>query len=412
MSWRIITGDCREVLRSLSEESVQCCVTSPPYWGLRDYGTPPLTWGDWIGQLGLEPTPEEYVAHIVEVFRAVRRVLRRDGTLWLNMGDCYATGAGRVGDCPGGGEQGARWAGPMIQPNRLPIPGLKAKDLVGIPWRVAFALQADGWWLRSDIIWAKTNAMPESVRDRPTKSHEYLFLLSKAETYFYDADAIKERTTGGAHSRGNGVNPKAHVGKNEDSGDRRKAGFNDRWRVKQNESFSAVVRGLVKYRNKRSVWTLPTRPFKGTHFATFPLDLVEPCILAGTSEYGQCTKCGVPFRRITRQTFVPQHDVSLERGIRGAKGQKVMDRSSRWEGTPRGTIISQTIGWEPACTCKAGSVPQLVLDPFVGVGTAGLAATRHGLDFIGIELNSEYVEMAKRRIEDDAQIFSRTRRAG
>jgi hypothetical protein len=201
---RIINADCREALRSLPDESVHCVVTSPPYWGLRDYGV--------AGQLGLESEYRQYVDNMVAVFSDVRRVLRRDGTLWLNLGDCYATGAGRVGEAPGGGDQGERFkgyrgthttdnsgkqayrmgSGGFTQANRMPQSGLKPKDLTGIPWRVAFALQADGWWLRSDIIWAKPNPMPESVLDRPTRAHEYIFLLSNGERYFYDADAVRE----------------------------------------------------------------------------------------------------------------------------------------------------------------------------------------------------------------------------
>jgi len=194
----LIRADARRL--PLADGCVQCCITSPPYFGLRDYGV--------SGQIGLEQTPDAYVAQLVAVFREVRRVLADDGVLWLNLGDSYATGAGKVGDCPGGGEQGERWRGyrgtregdpkngnamgPLIQPNRMPLPGLKPKDLIGIPWRVAFALQADGWYLRSDIIWHKPNPMPESVTDRPTKSHEYIFLLSKSERYFFDGDAIRE----------------------------------------------------------------------------------------------------------------------------------------------------------------------------------------------------------------------------
>src|SRR5262245_47420632 len=197
MTVTILRGDCREVLRTLPAESVNCVVTSPPYWGLRDYGV--------AGQIGLEETYSDYIDKMVGVFEAVRRILRKDGTVWLNLGDSYATGAGAVGECPGGGEQGARWRGdgskrdyglgPMTQPNRMPQAGLKPKDLTGIPWRVAFALQADGWYLRQDIIWSKPNPMPESVRDRCTKAHEYLFLLSKSERYYYDAEAIAEPAT-------------------------------------------------------------------------------------------------------------------------------------------------------------------------------------------------------------------------
>ncbi len=210
-----LIGDCRKVMRRLIEAGlrVQMCVTSPPYWGLRDYGC--------VGQIGLERTPNEYVAVLVEVFRLVRDLLADDGTLWLNLGDCYATGAGRVGQCPGGGMQGEHWKGyhgthtagnsgkhayllgngGFTQPNRLPLPGLKPKDLIGIPWRVAFALQADEWFLRSDIIWHKPNCMPESVKDRPTRAHEYLFLFSKSERYYYDHKAIREHACYGDHER-------------------------------------------------------------------------------------------------------------------------------------------------------------------------------------------------------------------
>jgi len=238
----------------LADGSVHCCVTSPPYWWLRDYGAP--------GQLGLERTPEEYVARMVAVFREVRRVLRDDGTLWLNLGDCYATGAGKVGECPGGGKQGDNWKGATTSPNRMPLFGLKPKDLVGIPWRVAFALQADGWYLRSDIIWAKPNPMPESVTDRPTKAHEYLFLLTKSKTYYYDAEAIKEagsgRCPGNKQYKYDGL-----------KGHETKHGILAQSNVPQVS------------RDKRTVWTVATQPYSGAHFATFPPKLIEPCILAG-----------------------------------------------------------------------------------------------------------------------------------
>jgi len=248
----------------LRDGCVQCCVTSPPYWGLRDYGTP--------GQLGLETTPAEYVEHMVEVFREVRRVLRDDGVLWLNLGDCYATGAGRVGKCPGGGAQGEAWAkrGAMTQPNRMPLPGLKPKDLVGIPWRVAFALQADGWWLRSDIVWHKPNPMPESVTDRPTRSHEYLFLLTKAASYYYDAEAVKEpardwgtrdRTNGSRTAEGVNYMPRHDGGKH--------CGLTN-------------CNNAATGRNLRSVWTITTKPYRGSHYAVMPEKLVEPCIKAGS----------------------------------------------------------------------------------------------------------------------------------
>jgi DNA modification methylase len=283
----ILKGDCRDLLPALEAESIQCCVTSPPYWGLRDYGT--ATWEggdagcdhsnirrdhgdekqstqngssrDKVGrecrfcgarridaQLGLESTPEEYVASMVGVFREVWRVLRDDGTLWINLGDTY------------GGWSGA--TNHIDRATNTAVSGLKPKDLCGIPWRVAFALQADGWYLRSDIIWHKPNPMPESVNDRPTKAHEYLFLLTKQERYFYDADAIRERTE-------NMYEWQAQPYKNGNLAIHHRAS-------------NPIIIESPGYRNKRSVWTIATQPYTEAHFATFPEDLVKPCILAGS----------------------------------------------------------------------------------------------------------------------------------
>lgn len=265
MSLTILTGDWIEQLRMLPDQSVHMCCTSPPYWSLRDYGV--------AGQLGLEKTPEEYVAKLVAGFREVRRVLRDDGTIWVNLGDCYATGGGRVGDAPGGGKQGEAWRirGLMTTPNRMPLPGLKSKDLVGIPWRVAFALQTDGWYLRSDIIWSKPNPMPESVTDRPTKSHEYIFLLSKNEQYWYEGDAIREPYSENSIGRYNysldSTAPTSRQPQNSDVGRRKR---------------EAGIREPNPHgRNKRTVWTVNTAIYREAHFATFPPDLIKPCILAG-----------------------------------------------------------------------------------------------------------------------------------
>ena len=247
---RCIIGDSRDVLGTLEDRSIHTCVTSPPYWGLRDYGHD--------GQIGLEETPEEYVESMVAVFREVRRVLRDDGTLWLNLGDSYASG-------PASGGQGKQWEGNNQRP-----PGLKPKDLVGIPWRVAFALQADGWYLRSDIIWHKPNPMPESVTDRPTKAHEYVFLLSKSARYYYDAEAIKETATGRAP--GNKTHKHTAAYENGDERSRTKGGL--------------LNVGAVDTRNKRTVWTVPSRPYSGAHFATYPPDLIKPCIMAGAPAGG------------------------------------------------------------------------------------------------------------------------------
>lgn len=266
MSVRIIVGDSRDILTRLGDQSVNCCVTSPPYFGLRDYGAD--------GQMGLEPTPDEYVAGMVELFREVRRVLRDDGTLWLNLGDSYASF--RDAKCSpqtvGGGQRSMPTGGAANRSSatfrNTPI---KHKDLIGIPWRVAFALQADGWYLRQDIIWSKPNPMPESVRDRCTKAHEYIFLLSKSPRYYYDYMSIKEKA----------------VGTNPGNTKPTKAGRESLKGAKMHRT-AANLHNIkaVEKRNRRSVWTVTTKPFRGAHFATFPPDLIEPCILAGCPENG------------------------------------------------------------------------------------------------------------------------------
>jgi DNA modification methylase len=302
MTLALHLGDCLDVLRTMPDASVHCCVTSPPYWGLRDYGHD--------GQIGLEATPEEYVARMVEVFREVRRVLRDDGTLWLNLGDSYAS-----------------------------------KSLAGIPWRVAFALQADGWYLRQDIIWHKPNPMPESVADRCTKAHEYVFLLSKSAQYYYDSEAIKEPAVS-THPAGNGfvgrqggergapmsggrgsTEPWAPKGKAGKSAFRGQGHFRDSEGGPANRDGRQMKDvGAGDTRNRRSVWTVATKPFHGAHFAVMPPDLVRPCILAG------CPKGGV------------------------------------------------------------------VYDPFTGSGTVGEQALLLGRDFEGSEINSDYHAIAQQRI--------------
>lgn len=251
----ILHGDALEMLKTLETESVQCCVTSPPYWGLRDYGV--------NGQIGLEKTPEEYVDKLVEVFREVKRVLRDDGVLWLNLGDSYwnSNGFARAdAKWQRDGRNNAPANDRVLPPHDI----LKVKDLVGIPWRVAFALQTDGWYLRSDIIWAKPNPMPESVTDRPTKSHEYIFLLSKSARYYYDAEAVKEESVAPGS---------VHVSKKNGQKMNQMDGI-----VPQHDIASSLVR------NVRSVWNLTTKPFKGAHFATFPPEIPERCIKAGSRE--------------------------------------------------------------------------------------------------------------------------------
>lgn len=266
-TWTVHLGDALTALQAMPEASVYCCVTSPPYFGLRDYGME--------GQLGLEETPEAYVHGMVSVFREVRRVLRPDGTLWLNLGDSY-TGSASTG---GTGKE-TDYTGKRSLPNKR-AEGLKAKDLIGIPWRVAFALQADGWYLRQDIIWHKPNPMPESVTDRCTKAHEYVFLMAKSERYFYDNEAVKEEAVGktlhdltgpGYHAPGQAPNSGNRKALRTDTESRHRS------QIQGGQSLQAFPDGK---RNRRDVWTIPTSPFPDAHFATFPEALVEPCILAG-----------------------------------------------------------------------------------------------------------------------------------
>ena len=316
MRHTILNGDVIACLRSLPDACVQCVVTSPPYWGLRDYGVE--------GQIGLEPTPEEHVEKMIEVFREVKRVLRDDGVLWLNLGDSFAD-----------------------------------KDLVGIPWRVAFALQADGWYLRSDIIWSKPNPMPESVTDRPTKSHEYVFLFAKSKKYYYDAEAVREK----------------------------------------HESLKDLGRSQTDYcnpagRNRRTVWEIPTQPTPEAHFATFPEALVEPCIKAGTSARGACPECGAPWRRV-----VERERSDVPRCNSKSAGRRDCNYGDSDSTTLRARkIVVREVGWQPSCACGTEeTVPCIVLDPFAGSGTVNLVAYGLGRSSVGIELNEKYIDIIKSR---------------
>lgn len=256
---KIYNGDCLDILKQFPKESINCCVTSPPYYGLRDYGVD--------GQIGLEETPEQYTERLAEVFREVKKVLRNDGTLWLNIGDSYAgSGKGAWGNK---NKQKEVYI-PDSNSKQCKIPkhwdGIKAKDLIGIPWMLAFALRADGWYLRQDIIWNKTNPMPESVTDRCTKAHEYIFLLSKSPTYYFDNKAIKEPTVYPTGTRT----------------DKKRGDFKGKYHVHEDfKHISDSFRAIRDYRNKRDVWTVSTKPYRGAHFATFPEELIQPCILAG-----------------------------------------------------------------------------------------------------------------------------------
>jgi DNA modification methylase len=316
MTVRILKGDCREMLRTLPDESVHCVVTSPPYFGLRDYGV--------AGQIGLEATPDAFVSELVAVFSELRRVLRKDGTAWLNLGDSYA-GGGTIGRNDTGPEALARraekygtgtGAGSAIgaQGSRPPVIGLKAKDLIGVPWRVAFALRAEGWYLRQDIIWSKPNPMPESIKDRCTKAHEYLFLLSKSGRYHYDAEAIAETAKWADDNR-------AGEGRLTYNGKRQGAEGTG------NEAFVKIS----DTRNKRSVWEIPTAPYSDAHFATFPPALIEPCILAGCPKggtvldpFGGAGTTGMVADRLGRNAILielnPEYAAMAERRIANDAG--------------------------------------------------------------------------------------------
>jgi DNA modification methylase len=364
---RLLIGDCRDKLGELADGSVHCVVTSPPYWGLRDYGIDQ--------QLGLEHTPDEYIATMVAVFREVRRVLRPDGTLWLNMGDCYATSVnGRsAADTKAIGNDDRTF---RDKPFNTAVGGLKPKDLVGMPWRLVFALQADGWWLRQDIIWSKPNPMPESVTDRCTKAHEYIFLLSKSPRYYFDTEAISESSIG-AHSHG----------KNATSVPNRNDQKSDLNRVWGRST-----------RNKRSVWEIATAPFSEAHFATFPPDLIEPCIKAGSSEKGCCSKCGSPWQR---QVEIKQVKLS------GVMGRTNNPGDHNWAGvTDRTRKEVTTLDWKPSCACNTPIASCTVLDPFAGAGTTGLVADRLQRHAVLIELNPQYASMSANRIERDAPLFA------
>jgi DNA modification methylase len=404
---RLICGDALSELRKLPDASVHCCVTSPPYCGLRNYGM--------AGQVGLEKTPQEYVSRMVEIFEEVRRVLRPDGSLWLNLGDSYANNSQSGGGDP---TIGTRNLGGTRQPKLGVPPRLKPKDLIGIPWLVAFALQAAGWYLRCDIIWFKPNPMPESVTDRPTKSHEYIFLLTKNARYFYDAEAIKEQVLQsppkmeGANSRINRSRDPQH--EREYDGKNRR--MQDQWsgrRLLKNVAEARANGGahdspFGSQRNKRSVWSVATAPYGEAHFATFPPDLIKPCILAGTSAAGCCDKCGAPLERVTEKG-APNEAQKKACGADsngGYNGTAQKDYGAAHAQDPsavKARILAGmreriTVAWEPTCGCFDGVVqPCTVLDPFGGSGTTGMVSLERGRRAILIELNPEYVRLAEQR---------------
>jgi DNA modification methylase len=375
----ILEGDTRHKLQCLASGSVHCVITSPPYYGLRDYGVD--------GQIGLERTPEQYVSEIVHVMRGVRRVLREDGTCWLNLGDSYNNFRPQMG--PGQGMHGRQKLNgkPDVKSRARGHAGLKEKDLMMIPARVALALQADGWTLRSDVIWSKTSCMPESVTDRPTNAHEHVFLLSRSERYFYDAAAIAERAECD-RMRG----PAEHPDK-----------------VSTNGNGGLSRRPLTETRNARNVWSIGTQPFPGGHFAVMPAELAERCIKAGTSEHGVCAACGTPWKRIAHRG---QSDYARLGKVKKTRADSTPNGYGQTRNA-NGVVPSLrarpviTTDWKRGCRCEgAGVVPATVLDPFAGAFTTALAADRLGRHAIGIELNARYCKLARERIEHDAGLFA------
>jgi DNA modification methylase len=424
----VLEGNCYASLLSLPAKSVHCAITSPPYWAQRDYKIPSVDWEEMeyypmVGippvlvpamscPYGMEPTIHGYIAHSVAIFERLKRVLRDDGTFWLNLGDkSCGSGAGNQGETLY--RMGRRHSQRSIMRETQTATGLKNKDLMGLPWRVALALQAAGWYLRLDCIWNKPNPMPESCVDRPTKAHEYFFLLSKRPRYYYDIEATKEKASENTHLRV----PKNPAGW-APTGTGRKDTKNDgryqhatagRYRVKQNVSFSAAVSGnLVSKRNKRSVWTVVTQAFKGNHFATFPPNLIRPCIRAGTSIHGCCADCGAPYQRIVAKG---KPDVAHQRACGGDanghyNGKSVKDYDSAGAqdaSETKARILAGmceriTTGWQKTCRCKtAERVPATVLDPFGGAFTTGMVALQEGRNALMLEINPEYIALGNER---------------
>lgn len=413
MTATVHVGDALAVLRTLPDASVHSCVTSPPYWNLRDYGV--------AGQIGLEPTMGEWVAQLAAVFEEVRRVLRNDGTLWLNVGDAYVgTGSGRQGNT---GQMADRSVVTARVTNRRmgilrgnrPGSGLAPKQRMGLPHRLLFALQDAGWWFRDEIVWSKKAPMPESCRDRCTMAHEFLFCLTKRARYFYDQEAIREPVSGTAHRRGDGRTLRGW-----DTGPGRHQQKRGRYQPK-NITAGGAFGALMATRNRRSVWTLAPEPCREAHFATFPTALVEPCVLAGTSAAGCCATCGAPLARVVVKgapnlahqracggDATGAYEGSATKDYAAARAENASDVKAR---ILAGLRDRETIGWRRTCRCADGPVQACaVLDPFAGAGTTGVVARRHGRDFIGIELNPAYAEIARRRIGgEETLLFARAK---
>lgn len=393
----ILIGDCRETLKAVPTGSIDCVVTSPPYWGLRNYG-------DKSEQIGLEKSPDDFVAQMVSVFDLCRNALADHGTLWLNLGDSYsASGKNRT---ESQASKNSTLVGSLstqcqsLKQQSKIVGDLKPKDLVGIPWLVAFALRASGWYLRSEIIWHKPNPMPAAVKDRPTTSHEQIFLLSKSPRYYYDWFGVSEETSPNTHSRGKANSPKA-AATAQGSG------------IKQNENFQRNCSDLVNRRNRRSVWKVATKGYKGAHFATFPPKLIEPCIIAGCPET-VCCECGKPWERIVDNERRPTRPGEKTK-LRGKNSRAFQSRDPRHSTEYRPDRYEQIVGnrdpqrhvteyldqgFKPVCQCGGETRKGVVLDPFLGSGTTAQVAQSLGRDWVGCELNEEYLPLIHKRTSE------------
>lgn len=368
-------------LANLECESVQCVVTSPPYWGLRKYaGEQDVAWADGTtSAYGLEKNISDYINHTVEILSGIRRVLRKDGVVFWNIGDSYYNGDKKgwsEADSLRKTDPGLEWAAP----NRMPQEGYKPKDLCLIPFRVALAAQDDGWWVRSVIIWSKPNPMPESVKDRPTESHEYILMLTKDKKYYWDAEAVKEP------ARDWGTRNRSNFRNGTDDPLLKHHGLTD-------------CNSAKTGRNIRSVWNMSTHGYSGAHFATFPKELPEKCIRAATPEYGVCSACGSPWQRLIERKRVERQDLSQDDpNYRPARYScKSSGDNSYSNGGAQAFAFTRTVGWIPTCFCDAPIAPAVVLDPFAGSGTTLEVAAQLGRRSIGLEISKEYCDLAVNR---------------
>ncbi len=482
-TYQLLEGNCLEVLKSLPSNSIHCVITSIPYWSLRVYDIDPVIWdgdpkckhnfeseikinkkrfsanandvfcskcGAWKGSLGLEPSIDLFLKHIVDIFDEIKRVLRNDGTCWLNVGDSYAQqGVRNNKEQQLANQKRAKsknyhtqafnsskgWDRGVSSRSAFDGTGIKTKDLVGQPWLVAFALRSAGWFLRADIIWHKLTAMPESVVDRPSRAHEYIFLLTKTASYYYDRFAVQEPAAAESFARASRAISSKNKYVNGAPGQNKQRLNQPRKNAKESDKKAIVF----AKRNRRTVWSFANQSFKGSHFATFPVVLPEICLKAGSSEHGCCYACAAPFKRIVKPSS--EYSKLLGKGYHDHSADLYRGKMSAGKKNEnfKHSVIAEylTVGWKPTCSCyddkykafprtknhkkliaqnKTGSwikrakarplshvpvVPCTILDPFAGSGTTMIASMLNNRNSIGIELSAKYVELAKERIETD-----------